>query len=439
MVAGGAEVAETGVVAPDGAVSPKLAPAALSEIAARRKRWFTWKRAFVACFGVIALAGAVAFPQRHKFSAQGADLSRKAIGDENTARIEAIYFRIDDRIAKTRYRLLGGSTDPFGTIEPRLELVAQPKAREVVYVLGSTAKLSGVALTADSLGPPAMVLPKTVPLRDNLEAGEGVWTTAGLPRSSPTDLLMAKTFIRPDKSRPYALVGVLLVDSRRVRLNFVGGTGQPAGSRGVRGAGQVPRDAYPTLLAAWTGGFKGEHGSFGMWAEGREFLPLRSGLASVVAYKDGTIKVGEWGRDFTWDDNITGVRQNAVLLVDKGEVSRRVNEGNDTWGYVAANSAEFITWRSAIGITKDGNLIVAGGNSLSAATLAQALWAAGAYYAMQLDINSPYVLTGLYTPQPDGSIKSEKFMEAMPDNPARFLKAHERDLQYITLDETRYR
>lgn len=438
MAADTAEVSEASVLAPEGAIIQTI-PTAHTDQGKRTRRWVTWKRALLGTLAMVVLAGILAFPQRHKFTAQGADLSRTLIGDDNTARIEGWYFRVDDRIAKTRYRLLGGSTDPFGRIEPRMELVPQAKAREVVYVVGSTARSSASALSADSLGPPAMVLPRTIPLRENLEAGEGVWTTAGLPRSSPTDMLMAKTFIRPDKSRPYALVGVLLVDSRRVRLNLVGGTGQPAGSRGVKGAGQIPKEAHPTLLAAWTGGFKGEHGSFGMWAEGREFLPLRNGLASVVSYKDGTIKVGEWGRDFTWDDSISGVRQNVVLLVDKGEVSRRVNEGNDTWGYVAANSAEFITWRSAIGVTKDGNLIIAGGNSLSAATLAQALWATGAHYAMQLDINSPYVLTGLYTPQPDGSIKAEKFMDSMPDTPMRFLRANDRDLQYLTLDETRYR
>ena len=436
------EVTDAALFAPEGAIeqSGSLATMpAVPMVRTRPRRWFTWKRFVLVSCGFMLLSAAVVVPQRHKFSAQGADLSRRVIGDENTARIEAVYFRIDDRIAKTKYRWLGGSTDPFGTIETRVELLPQPKAREVIYVVGSVGRSTGVALTADSLGPPPMQLPKTVPLRENLEAGEGVWTSAGLPRSSATDMLMAKTFIRPDKSRPYALVGVLLIDSRRVRLNMVGGTGEPAGSRGVRGAGQIPKDAYPTLLAAWTGGFKGAHGSYGMWAEGREFLPLRNGLASLVSYKDGSIRVGEWGRDIAWDDSVTGVRQNAVLLVDKGEVSRRVHEGNDTWGYVAANSAEFITWRSAVGITKDGNLLVAGGNSVSAATLAQALWAAGAYYAMQLDINSPYVLTGLYTPQPDGSVKAEKFMESMPDTPTRFLRTHERDLQYITLDETRYR
>ena len=129
----------------------------------------------------------------------------------------------------------------------------------------------------------------------------------------------------------------------------------------------------------------------------------------------------------------------AVLLVDKCEVSKRTNEGNNTWGYVQVNSAEFITWRSAIGLTRNGDLLVAAGNSLSANSLARALWSAGACYAMQLDINSPYVLTSLYFPQADGSMKPAKFMDSMPDNPARFFNKQARDFMYVTLDESNYK
>jgi len=120
-------------------------------------------------------------------------------------------------------------------------------------------------------------------------------------------------------------------------------------------------------------------------------------------------------------------------------VSRRTGEGNDTWGYVEVNSAEFITWRSAVGLTKDGHLLYAAGNSLSARTLAEALAAAGAHTAMQLDIISPYVLLGSYFQQPDGALKAERFMDGMPDSASGFLRSQERDFMYVTLDETRYR
>ncbi len=395
----------------------------------------------IALGAVLALFLALGFlyTQKDAISPKVADFSRNVIGDENTARVESYYFQVQDRIDQLKYKVFGGSTNPFQTGVARVEFVPRAEPRRVVVFAGSDSRSAGSVLTADTLGPAPLQLPRTVALRDSLEAGEGVWSTAGLPRTTANDILMAKTFIRPDKTRPYALVGVLLVDSRRVRLNMSAGTVDPGGFRGVKGTGTIPVEKQPTLLAAWNGGFKGAHGNFGMYADGKEYVPLRSGLASIAVLKDGTIKMGEWGKDLQWDDAMVAVRQNAVLLVQNGEVSRRVSEGNDTWGYVQVNSAEFITWRSAVGLTKDGHLIVAAGNSLSAETLAKALWAAGAYTAMQLDINSPYVLLSDFFPQPDGSLKAERFMENMPDSPMRFLRSQERDFMYVTLDESRYR
>ncbi|MGE5597197.1 MAG: phosphodiester glycosidase family protein, partial [Hyphomicrobiales bacterium] len=168
------------------------------------------------------------------------------------------------------------------------------------------------------------------------------------------------------------------------------------------------------------------------------FRPLRNGLATICTGANGAIKMGTWGSTIAWEDGFTACRQNAVLLIENGEISRRVGEGNDTWGYVKVDSTEFITWRSAVGLTKDGNLVFAAGNSLSAETLAKALWAAGAYTAMQLDINNPYVLGGLFFPQGDGSLEATRFMDSMPDSPSRFLKTQARDFFYVTLDESRH-
>jgi hypothetical protein len=283
-----------------------------------------------------------------------------------------------------------------------------------------------------------MVLPVVRQVSASLEPGEGVWTTDGLPATSPDDVLMAKTFVRPDLERPYSLVGILLIDHRRVRLHMTGGTKDPGGDLGVHGPGRIPDAELANLLAAWNGGFRGPHGGFGMYADGRQYRPLRDGFASVVLYRDGSVRIGQWGRDVTWSAEIEAVRQNAALLVENCQVSPRTNEGNDTWGYVQVNSSEFITWRSAIGLTKDGDLLVAAGNSLSAASLAKALWAAGACWAMQLDINTPYVLTSVFHHAPDGTIDAEKFMPSMSDNPSRFLGTQVNDFMYVTQDETRY-
>jgi hypothetical protein len=385
---------------------------------------------------LIALGGA--YTQKETLTPRAADLSRKIIGDERTARIEGWFFKVEDRGNKLKYRVFGGNENPFAIPEVQVQFVARPEAREITYFVG-TSRTGSQLLTAEALGPLPLTPPKTTLVLAEPQAGEGIWTTSGLPRSTPGDMLMAKTFIRPDKSRPYSSVGVLLVDSRRVHLKMVGGTAEPGGDRGVRGPGVIPKEDYKSLLVAFNGGFKGPHGGFGMVANGKEYMKMRNGLATICVSKNGSIKMGEYGRDFSWEEDFEACRQNVILLVDHGEISKRTTEGNDTWGYVNVNSAEFITWRSAVGMTKDGNLLIAAGNSLSADSLARALYAAGAYMAMQLDINAPYICTGLFFQQPDGSLKAEKFMDTMAPSASNYLGTRERDFFYLTLDESRYK
>ncbi len=424
--------------APPAEWTPEPAPEALAETQPSR-RWFTWKRAMLVVAMMGAAATGVVYTQKDAIAPKAADLSRKVIGDENTARLEGWFFKVEDRVDKLKYRVLGGEENPFDVPEVQVQFVPKPAPREIPFFAGSNSRPGGQLLTADALGPLPLSLPATKLLMSEPQPGEGVWTTAGLPRSSPGDMLMAKTFIRPDRSRPYASVGVLLVDSRRVHLKMVGGTAEPGGDRGVRGPGIIPKDDYKQLLVAFNGGFKGPHGGYGMVANGKEYMRMRNGLATICVDKTGAIAMGEYGRDFTWQEGFEACRQNVILMVDKGEISKRTTEGNDTWGYVNVNSSEFITWRSAVGVTKDGNLLIAAGNSLSADTLAKAMHAAGAYYAMQLDINAPYISTALFFQQPDGSVKAEKFMDNMAPSPGNYLGTRERDFFYLTLDESRYK
>jgi hypothetical protein len=399
---------------------------------------FTWRRAILAALALLVLAMGGLYTQKDAITPKAADLSRKLIGDEKTARIEGWFFTVDDHMTRLKYRFLGGEEDPFSVPPVQVQFIPKEAGQEVTYFMGSS-RPAGQLLTAEAFAPLPMTPPATQLLLSDAQPGEGVWTSAGLPRNTPGDILMEKTFIRPDKTRPYASVGVLLVDQRRIHLKMVGGTAEPGGDRGVKGPGVIPKDDYKALLVAFNGGFKGPHGSYGMVANGKEYMRMRNGLATLCVSKDGTMKLGEYGRDFNWEENFEGCRQNTILLVDKGEVSRRTTEGNDTWGYVNVNSSEFITYRSAVGITKDGNLLIASGNSLSADSLARALWAAGAYMAMQLDINAPYICTSLFYQQPDGSLKADKFMDSMAPSAANFLGTRERDFMYLTLDESRFR
>ena len=98
-----------------------------------------------------------------------------------------------DRIDRTKYRLLGGDTDPFAIEEVVVQFVKQPPQQIIDITLEHSYDFG------PELPPPPkpMTPPETIPLRETLEAGEGVWTTASLPRTTPDDPVLMRTFIRP--------------------------------------------------------------------------------------------------------------------------------------------------------------------------------------------------------------------------------------------------
>ncbi len=403
----------------------------------RRKKWVLG----TTLTGMAVLGGGGYWA--NEYPDQAAELSRSIIGDENTAWIESKYLTLKDKKDQWKYEIFGGRENPF---DENYIAVTNPQAVEPQTPDPQTTVPPSFSIEEPFIfmppeipKPKPMVLPETYTLLTTAP-GEAFWAIDGLPRTSKDDVLMAKTYIRPDSTRPYASVGVLLLDKRRIKLNVMGGNQDPG-----KGPGRIPEEDLPNLLVAFNGGFQGGHGVWGMYANGAEYKKLQKGYASVVVMKDGTIKMGTWGEEGLTErtEDMVAVRQNCVLLVQNGEVTPAAkNQGtnNNVWGYVNVNSAEFITWRSAIGLTKEGNLIVAAGNSLSAKSLAEGLKAAGAEAAMQLDINAPYVQTDLFFLQPDGALTSSLFMETMSDkNSKRYLGPQNRDFMYITLDETNFK
>lgn len=366
----------------------------------------------------------------HEHPDQASRLSRKIIGDEWTVKLEGYALYLEDQARQLKFEVFGGDTNPFD--ENITPVIQQDRAQSLFRDDPSL-------FANEPLRPPKpapLKLPETYTILAKPNPGEGVWSVDNLPKTTPEDVLMAKTYIRPDEARPYASVGVLLLDKRRIRLNFVAGTDNG-------GPGIIPESEKPNLLAAFNGGFQLHHASWGMYANGKEYKPLRNGYASIVIMKDGTIKMGTWGQGelTVRTSDMEAVRQNGLLLVNNCEINSRTNTANpDDWGRVnAGDTASFITSRSAVGITSHGDLMVAAGTNVSAATFAKALEAVGACFAMQLDINASYVLTSLLFPKENGTIEATKLTDNMAPNAGKFLSRQTRDFFYITHDEKNFR
>ena len=90
---------------------------------------------------------------------------------------------------------------------------------------------------------------------------------------------------------------------------------------------------------------------------------------------------------------VIAVRQNLTMLVDHGRPTAAAATADPiaVWGDPLHENV--LTWRSALGVTAAGDLIYAAGPSILPLTLAQAMTVAGAVRAMELDINSEWVVT----------------------------------------------
>jgi hypothetical protein len=156
----------------------------------------------------------------------------------------------------------------------------------------------------------------------------------------------------------------------------------------------IPPGTRSGLLATFNGGFKIDTSGGGFYLNGDTAGTLTTGAASVVYYRNGTIKIGEWGREVRMTPDVVGVRQNLKLIVDHGQVPAAVNQDVlGSWG--ATLGGGYYVWRSGLGITKDGRVIFVYGPALNVQELADLLQRAGAVEALQLDIN-PYWMSYEY-------------------------------------------
>jgi len=212
--------------------------------------------------------------------------------------------------------------------------------------------------------------------------GEGAWRVLETVKGEPA---MFGTFLRPDNVHTSYAAGIVSMDQRLVSFQLRPGAEDPGpGHWGAQS--WIPPGTRTGLVATFNGGFKLNTALGGFYLNGLTNGTLANGAASVVYYRDGTIKIGAWGSEVRMTSNVVGVRQNLKLIVDHGQVPSAVNQNVlSSWG--ATLGGGYYVWRSGIGVTRDGRVIFVYGPALDVRTLAGLLRRAGAVEALQLDIN----------------------------------------------------
>ena len=251
---------------------------------------------------------------------------------------------------------------------------------------------------------------------------------------------LARSMIMLDPQRSYAGVALVRMDLSVLSLHMTPGTIEPAHPSGIDqklpSIGMVPPQADSTLVAAFNGGFKAVHGHYGMMVNGITLLPAQAGLATLAIYQDGRVRIGAWGTDITQTADLVSFRQNCPPLIDNGAINPLLSsDARGRWGFT---NNQDITWRTAVGITRNGRfLIYAVGNGTNAEFLAQALQQAGANSAMQLDINQYYAHFVTYGPATASSsngdnLQAERLLQEMIDERQLYLTPGARDFFYVT-------
>ena len=272
------------------------------------------------------------------------------------------------------------------------------------------------AITRAHLQPPPTVIspaPNPLPL-------EGVWQPVGTKVSGLSAIYATR--VRPDLIHTSIMASMMWIDTDLTKTILVPGYIEPGGPAPSQGA--LPKQLWPSILANFNGGFRLQDSQGGYYYQGQVVAPLVVGKASAVLYKDGTVKIGKWGRDATMTPEVAVVLQNLDLIVDEGHSNVSAGSGF-LWG--ATTHGESYAWRSAIGQRADGSLIYIGSPGLSASSMASTLVRAGVVRAMVLDMNNWWVAGFYFNHAPDGSPICTKLDPAIQEGCDRFLKRYKRD------------
>lgn len=323
-------------------------------------------------------------------------------GPESFAALNAEWMRdnhlgfIVDRVEQYQYShdqpKLGGAPD-----------------KSLIGVSSSTSAPSPSAPASSRTAPPPapMRTPAPTPF-----PGEGVWAPAGPKRPDGT-FGVYTTRVRSNAKTTSLLVFVARINPAGAKIRIVPGTELPGGSWSH--APQVTAQECPQAILALNGGFRFDQALGGWYSDGHSSpdFALVDGAASLVTFKDGTVTVGQWGRDVTAKDlpRIDTVRQNLQLLVDGGAVAPSIDDG-PKWGARLRNS--LFVWRSGYGVTADGHLVYVGGPGLTPRDLADRLVDAGAVRGMQGDINPQWVAANLIQHDATGC-HGTKGLDTTPD------------------------
>jgi hypothetical protein len=256
--------------------------------------------------------------------------------------------------------------------------------------------------------------------------GEGVWRSTYASTGTRPPVLV--TSFRSDPAYPRLVAGVAWIDHTRTSTWLYPGRLEPGVSIGSRGPMEVPLRIRNRLVATFNSGFKLKDSGGGFATGGHTYAPMKSGLGTIVRYRDGRVDVVAWPGGGNVGRDVIYARQNLPLIVNHGLPNPNLSDGPE-WGATLGNAVR--VWRSAVGVDSRGNLIYAAANTQTVRSLAEIMLRAHAVRAMELDINSYW--TSFITYRHPGASGAAKLLAGMERPSQRYLTPDDRDFFAVYL------
>jgi hypothetical protein len=348
-----------------------------------------------------------------------ADGLRAVIGTDAVAKIEDFVYGLEDRW--NQFWRADEAPKAYWEVPSEEPQVVAPTPSEVVP--------SEPAL-------PPFKLEKVGPLHKSMAAaGDGVWVPVADPARPGAPPLMYKTLIHPDGKRPWAELFVVALDLRQIELRFVLGTAEPKATdpagREVERPGLIPTEVQEALLAAFNGGFKLEHGHWGAGVGGTTIVTPREHGCTVAATRDGALLIDRWPDLEPQKDTLVWWRQTPPCMFNDDKRHGGLWDP-DAKGWGAALEGDTVIRRSAIGLSKDRQVLFVGmSNHTAAQALADGMHHAGAVDIAQLDVNWSYPRFTVF-PLENGMRKTKSLFEGFEVGEDDYLREPQiRDFFYV--------
>lgn len=266
-------------------------------------------------------------------------------------------------------------------------------------------------------------------------ADDGRWTPVSLPNEGDEGAVLYRTLLHPDATRAADLY-VVAIDLGRVGLRAVAGVSEPvattaAGKRAPRPA-LIPAEDRPALLAAFNGGWRSEHGHYGMKVDGVLLVPPSEASCTVAGYDDEMLRIGPWKALAADEPRLRFLRQTPPCLWTGGTRHPALAaEMTTSWG--ASEQGDPLIRRSALGLNQDRTILFFGlGNTLTARALADGMHHAGAVDVAELDVNWSYPKLLVFRPNGAGALEASSLFPGFVFEKGEYVRRRaDRDFFYL--------